>query len=145
MSTVRYQLTTSECVELLREGSIGRLCVIEDGYPLAIPINYRLTDRDHDVRIAARTSPSSVLGRYEGPASLEVDDVSLANGRAWSVIVRGMLHSVHGDHDLPDPRPLPGGDHAQWLVLEPSMWTGRRFVVEATTESHVVDWQIAPA
>ena len=145
MTTTRYQLTTRECAALLQDGSVGRMCIIEHGYPLAIPINYRLARTAQGARIAVRTSPTSVLGRYEGPASLEADDVSIESGQAWSVIVRGTLRKVHGAHGLPDPRPLLEADRNEWLVLEPSVWSGRRFIVGASADGCVVDWQMAPA
>ncbi len=145
MTTARIELMTRECVELLQTASIGRMCIIEHGYPLAIPINYRLVRTEHGARAVVRTAPYSSLGRYEGPASLEVDDVSMAQGKAWSVIVRGNLRRVHGEHELPDPHPLLDFGRDQWMVLEPSAWSGRRFIVQQSDDGQVVDWQMAPA
>jgi hypothetical protein len=145
MATARYELTTTECVQLLQGAAFGRLCVVDDGHPVAIPISYRLVRVEHGARFAIRTSPTTIVGRYEGPASLEVDDVSLLRGRAWSVIVRGALRKAHPNDELADPHPLVEEGRTQWMVLEPSAWSGRRFVVTTSNEGLVVDWQMAPA
>ena len=87
MSAHRHQLTTWESIDLLRERTVGRLCIIDHGYPLAIPINYQVVGGNDDIDIVVRTAPETLLGRYEGPGSLEVDDIDLDHGTAWSVIV----------------------------------------------------------
>ena len=145
MGAQRTELTEWESTELLRTRSVGRMCVIDHGYPLAIPISYQVVGSKHAVRIVVRTAPESILGRYEGLASLEVDDIALDNGTAWSVIVRGALRHVAGAHDFPDPRPLVTNDRELWITLTPSAVSGRRFVVRKAADGFSVDWQLAVA
>jgi hypothetical protein len=145
MGALRIELTSWESTELLRTRTIGRICVIEHGYPLAIPINYQVVGSQDDVRIVLRTAPDTILGRYQGLASLEVDDVALDDGTAWSVIVRGEIRRVIGGHDLPDPDPLLSEGRQQWLTLMQSSISGRRFHVTKAADGSSADWQLASA
>jgi hypothetical protein len=144
MSANSYGLAEWECMDLIRERSVGRLCIVDHGYPLAIPVNYTMAVIDGDNSIVVRTAPETMLGHYEGLGSFEVDDIDLAGGHAWSVIVRGNVRRVVGSHALPDPRPLLTEDRHQWMVLHKASVSGRRFVVERASEGYFVDWQIAP-
>ncbi|MEO5724659.1 MAG: pyridoxamine 5'-phosphate oxidase family protein [Ilumatobacteraceae bacterium] len=143
MGAESYELATWESMDLLQERSVGRLCVIEQGYPLAVPINYRFSDAGGGVRVVVRTAAHTMVGRYEGPASLEVDDIEIDAGTAWSVIARGMLRRVSGTHDLPDPDPLVTEGRHLWVTLDVSAVSGRRFAVHPTDGGFSVDWQLA--
>jgi uncharacterized protein len=145
MGAERIELTTWESTELLQSRSVGRLCIIEHGYPLAIPINYQVAGSNEDIRIVVRTAPATILGRYEGLASLEVDDVDLESGTAWSVIVRGVLRRVTETDGLPDPGPLLSEGRQQWITLTKSAISGRRFLVQKASDGFSVAWQLAPA
>lgn len=89
-----------------------------------------------------RAAPYTVLACYEGCASLEVDDINLDDGTARSVIARGELDRVLGEHELPDPTPMLSLDRQQWLRLDVSSITGRRFVVEPSPDGFSVEWQL---
>jgi hypothetical protein len=141
----RIELTTWESTELLRTRAVGRLCVIDHGYPLAIPINYQVLGSKEDIRLVVRTAPQTILGRYEGPASLEVDDIDLEHGKAWSVIVRGGLRRVTQSPDLPDPHPLLVDGRQLWVVLTLTAISGRRFVIHRAADGFSVGWQLASA
>ena len=91
MGAQRCELPTWESMDLLKARSVGRVCIIEHAYPLAIPINYRVVSEGNDTRIVILTAADTTLGRYEGLGSLEVDEVDLDKGSAWSLIVRGVL------------------------------------------------------
>jgi Pyridoxamine 5'-phosphate oxidase len=145
MGAERYELSTWESLALLRAGTIGRLCVIEHGYPLAVPVNYRISGTRDDSKIVIRTAPDTLLGRYEGLASLEVDEILLDKGTAWSVIVRGILQHVHGGPTLPDPKPLVAQGRHQWITLATYAISGRRFVIQPSSDGFSVDWQPTPA
>ncbi len=145
MDAQRIELTSWESTELLRTRSVGRVCVIDHGYPLAIPINYQVVGSKDDVSIVVRTAPHTILGRYEGLASLEVDDVDLEFGTAWSVILRGTLRRIAGEHALPDPSRLVTDNRQQWITLTKSAISGRRFVVRKAVDGFSVAWQLAPA
>lgn len=142
MTADRYELPRWESTELLRTEPVGRICIIAGGHPLAVPVNYRLDEAGDSAKIVIRTAPGTLLGRYEGLSSLEVDHIDLAAGTAWSVIVRGTIHPTYEADRLSDPHPLLEGRH-QWMVLEPTAITGRRFVVARSADGYSVDWQLA--
>jgi len=146
MSTRRVELPAWECVELLRTRSIGRICVIDHGYPIAIPVNYEVMGDDGALQIVVRTAPESILGRYEGLGSLEVDDIpiddgTLAEGTTWSVFGRGTVHRVSESNDLPDPRPIIDTSRERWITLHLSATTGRRFTIRRDEETGNLDWK----
>lgn len=143
MTAEPHQLPNWESLELLRSTTIGRLCVLEGEYPIAMPINYRIVELVGAHAAVVRTAPNTVLARFEGPASLEVDDIDLDAGSAWSVIARGQLHRVLGEHSLPDPRPLVTIDRDQWMMLSISALSGRRFTIEVAADGFSVEWQLA--
>ena len=129
----------------VRERTVGRLCIIDHGYPLAIPINYQVVGSNDDINIVVRTAPETMLGRYEGPGSLEVDDIDLDHGTAWSVIVRGAVRRVLGTHNLPDPNPMITDRREKWITLHMSAVSRRRFAVRKASDGLSVDWQLATA
>ncbi len=143
MSAERFELPGWESVSLLRSQHIGRVCVLDHGFPLALPVNFLVIGPDDACQVVIRTGPQTLIGRYEGPASLEVDQVDESAREAWSVIVRGTLRHVTGAHGLPDPGPWLAGRH-HWMVLTGSSVTGRRFVGNQGTDGFSVDWQIRP-
>jgi hypothetical protein len=128
---------------LLGSETVGRLCVIEHEYPLAFPINYRLMRDVDETKVVFRTIPHAAVARYEGLASLEVDRIDHANGTAWSVILRGNLRRVIGQHELPDPKPLVTEGRHQWVVLDVTAISGRRFISKPASDGFVVEWQTA--
>jgi len=142
MSTQRFELTKRECLELLRTHAVGRLCIVEHGYPLAVPISYTISDDEH--QIVVRTSPDTMLGRYVGLSSLEVDSIDLVIGTAWSVMVRGTVRRALGTFELPDPKPLITEARTQWITLDIDAISGRKFDVRPSDDGFSVDWQIAP-
>ena len=103
---VSYAIATHECVDLIRSEPVGRICVLEHGFPIAFPVNYRVADENGVLRIVMRTAPETAIGRHRGCASLQVDQIALDAGHAWSVIVRGQLRPLLGDVGSVDPEPL---------------------------------------
>ena len=131
-----------EATTLLRSTSVGRLCVIDHGTPLALPVNFRLTD-EAAPRIVIRTSPSGLLAAYQGPASFEADEVDEEGHHAWSVIARGELRHAYGDPTLPDPQPWLGDGRLLWLVLEVTALSARRFAaVGHADDDFAVEWSV---
>lgn len=142
MSTERFELQTWECLSLLRTQHIGRLCIIDHGFPLALPVNFRVVGTEGESQVVVRTAPSTLLGRYDGPASFEVDHIDEVAREAWSVILRGQLRKVSGAHGLPDPEPWLGSDRHQWLRLDATAITGRRFIGRPGDDGYAVEWEL---
>ena len=139
MSATRIELPDWESLELLGLTTVGRLCIVDHGYPLAFPLNYRLLH--NPTRIVFRTNPSSALARYEGLASLEVDHIDLLTPSAWSIIVRGKLRRVVDQHELADTHPLVTTGRFHWIVLDATSISGRRFTAETREDAFTVEWQ----
>ena len=142
---VSYAMATHECLDLIRSEPVGRICVLEHGFPIVFPVNYRVADEDGVLRIVMRTAPETAIGRHRGCASLQVDDITLDAGHAWSVIVRGQLRPLLGDVGSIDPEPLVQTGRSRWMVLDVGAISGRRFVVRRDGGDFAVDWQVEPA
>lgn len=140
------ELSSWECLDLVREQPVGRICINDLGYPLAFPINYRvLAATPLACRIVIRTAPDNTIGRYHGPASLEVDHIELGHGRAWSVIVRGTLQPLLGVPGEVDPKPFVSAGRSRWMVLDGTAISGRRFTAHPGRNEFHVDWSLEEA
>jgi nitroimidazol reductase NimA-like FMN-containing flavoprotein (pyridoxamine 5'-phosphate oxidase superfamily) len=142
MSVDRFELPQWECFELARTAPFGRLCITDSGTPIALPINFRFTNPDEGTEVVIRTAASTIIGNYEGPASLEIDSIDLDANDAWSVLIRGTLRRVRGEHQLVDPKPLLDDRHL-WMVLKVSAISGRRFTVRRAADGYSVEWSIS--
>ena len=139
----RSDIPAWDCYQLLEEQRVGRLTIIENGYPVAIPVSYRMAGDQADRRIVVRTAPETTLAQYEGRASFEVDHIDEQARTAWSVIARGMLHKLFGGDELPDPQPwLIDGRH-QWLAISVVAVSGRRFIGRPADEGPGLEWRFA--
>ena len=82
-----FDLSTTECEELLRAGLVGRVAACTPNGPHIIPVNYSVVDD----AIVLRTTPYSLLGsQARGTVlALEVDQFDYEYHRGWSVVARG--------------------------------------------------------
>jgi nitroimidazol reductase NimA-like FMN-containing flavoprotein (pyridoxamine 5'-phosphate oxidase superfamily) len=123
-------LEYEECVNQLRVGSVGRIAVIEHGFPVVLPVNYRLVETTGPPWVAIRTRPGNVLDQRSAPVAFEIDNIDPTYQRGWSVLVRGTLHHVNPDsadfRERFDPQPWLAQDRDAWLIIEPFAITGRR-------------------
>jgi Pyridoxamine 5'-phosphate oxidase len=143
MDAQPFELPIWESLKLVSSRTFGRLCVLDRGVPVALPMSYRLVGDETAPLVVVRTSPSSLIGRSDGPASLEVDDVDLLGHTAWSVLLIGTLRRVDGAHGLPDPQPWMVDERYRWMVLEVTGTSGRRFVGVNAPDGYSVDWEIS--
>ena len=122
-------LSESECWDLMKSGSLGRLVTSVDGQPEIFPINYVVQNRTILFRTAEGTKLVSTAINHN--VLFEVDDHNVAEG--WSVIVKGMARSLRTDEDIAE------ADQAQllpWIAtvkphyvrIRPMGVTGRRFM-----------------
>ena len=137
MTDVQFdEIRYDDCLELLRFGELGRVAVVIDGFPVIVPVNYRLVEGPGGVWIALRTRSGNVVDRDRAPVAFEVDHVDHAKREGWSVLVRGTLQRVDPEaadfrHRF-DPKPWVPGARDRWLVIEPFAVTGRRLHTDAT-------------
>jgi nitroimidazol reductase NimA-like FMN-containing flavoprotein (pyridoxamine 5'-phosphate oxidase superfamily) len=124
------ELTYDECLLLLRENSIGRIAVVNDDFPIVLPVTYRLVETSGRIWIALRTKPGNVIERAPMPVAFEIDGIDPVHHQGWSVLVRGMQHHVDPDaadfRARFDPEPWLLDDRDAWLVIEPFFITGRQ-------------------
>jgi Pyridoxamine 5'-phosphate oxidase len=130
-----------ECYRLMGQQRVGRLAIIEGGYPISIPVSYRLSGTPSQHRIVFRTAPSTTIAQYEGPASLEVDHINEQEKSAWSVIARGALHRLFDDGTVPDPQPWLIEGRDRWLALDVVAVSGRRFVGVPVSGDSGIQWR----
>ena len=132
--TVLDQLSAETCLELLRLHAVGRIAVIHDGYPIVLPVNYRLVENHDGPWILVRTRPGNVIDQAGVNLSFEIDGIDAAHRTGWSVLVRGLLRHIDDAmasriEDQVDPRPWLTKDRDSWLVVKPVQITGRRLRV----------------
>jgi uncharacterized protein len=138
----RASIPTWECLDLIESSSVGRLCFLDRDTPIAFPVSYKLHRGDATSYIVVRTGPGSLLAKYTGPASFEVDDIDVPARTAWSVVLRGALRRSHEPGELPVPEPWISDGRHVWLLLEIATVSGRRFVARDTTGEFSVEWDL---
>lgn len=134
-------MALEECLGLLSTHNVGRLCVMENEFPVAFPVNYRIVPNvDGGGAIVIRTRSGSVLDQDAVPVGFEIDGVDDQTETGWSVVLRGTLHRANGTtppwlHSW-DPRPWIGPQDS-WLYVTPLEITGRRLVAS------VIEWAVS--
>jgi nitroimidazol reductase NimA-like FMN-containing flavoprotein (pyridoxamine 5'-phosphate oxidase superfamily) len=127
---VRWQeLTKSECFELLASQHLGRVAVVDDRGPVALPVNF-VFDR---YMVVFRTEEGTKLDAASRSArvAFEVDGTDAATRTGWSVVVRGEAVEVTDPAELARLRRLPlypwaPGAKSRYVRILPALVTGRR-------------------
>jgi len=123
------ELGPDTCLEYLRAHVVGRIGVVVDGYPLVVPVNYRLMETAGRTWVVLRTRPGNVIDTASDRVAFEIDGIDVVHRRGWSVAVRGTLApvdpSVAGFRERFDPEPWLDAERDAWLVIEPFSITGR--------------------
>jgi hypothetical protein len=125
MSSEVVELSTKYCELLLASLDIGRIAVVEDGYPLVFPISYKAVVADARLVLAIRTRPDNVIDQPGRAVCFEIDGVDPSHDGGWSVLVRGLLVETSPDVDL-DPNPIVPEDRDAWRIIIPTQISGRR-------------------
>jgi hypothetical protein len=120
-----FKLTTKECLHLLAKVDIGRVSVLDDGYPVVLPVNYKVTRLDGNPVIAIRTRPGNVVDHVDEHVGFEIDGVDAGHDGGWSVLVRGTMLGVVPEDRL-DSRPLVSEGRDAWRIIVISSISGRR-------------------
>ena len=121
-------LDRATCLALLRSTDVARIGVVDtDGCPVVLPVSCALVETDGSPCIVVRTRTGNVLDRPGTPACIEIDGVDPGHDGGWSVLVRGLLRAIRADDDI-DPHPLLASDRDSWLLLEPTVISGRRLI-----------------
>jgi hypothetical protein len=124
------ELSTEECLKLLRDTDLGRIGFVAADFPLVLPVNYRFADgAGSEWWLALRTRPGNVIDEAPMNVAFEIDGVDPVGHRGWSVLVRGNLHHVDpapGTSTIVDSQPWLDDDRESWLLIEPLHVSGRR-------------------
>jgi nitroimidazol reductase NimA-like FMN-containing flavoprotein (pyridoxamine 5'-phosphate oxidase superfamily) len=127
-------LDENECLRLMGPGGIGRIAYVGRFGPAVLPVNYKLRGG----AIVFRTAENGPLDEdlrtgiadADYQVAFEIDDIDLAAGRGWSVLVQGPAHHVQGaELDVvrgTGVEPLAPGDRELFVRIFPSRITGRR-------------------
>jgi hypothetical protein len=138
VSNVLIPLTDADCLTLLEANDVGRICVMDDGYPTAFPVSYRLVEFDGDPMLAIRTRPGNSLDHVGEHVGFEIDGVGPGRDSGWSVVVRGRLEPVSPGADV-DSYPMITSQRDAWRVIVPAKITGRGVLADPTR------WSFNPA
>ena len=128
VTMVIEDLTAEACWSRLAQVPTGRLCFVDDGEPMVLPMNHVVDGHSIVVRTALGSAPNN-LG--EGATvAFEADSTQPATCEGWSVVVRGHLAEVTDAHELADVSRLPlhpwaSGRRDHYLRLRPWAITGR--------------------
>jgi nitroimidazol reductase NimA-like FMN-containing flavoprotein (pyridoxamine 5'-phosphate oxidase superfamily) len=124
------ELSYDECLDFLRQNSVGRIALVVDEFPVVLPVNCRLVESSAPTWIAVRTRPGNILDRALMKTAFEIDNVDPIHHEGSSVLVRGTLHHVDPDaadfRERFDPEPSVLAERDAWLVIAPFSVTGRR-------------------
>ncbi len=122
-------LDLETCLKHLRSEVVGRVAVVIDGFPLVLPVNYRLVETLGLTWVALRTRPGNVIDQASDKVAFEIDGVDPSHHRGWSVLVRGTLLVIDTEaasfRERFDSEPWLTTERDAWLVIEPFSITGR--------------------
>jgi nitroimidazol reductase NimA-like FMN-containing flavoprotein (pyridoxamine 5'-phosphate oxidase superfamily) len=128
------ELDEDQCLKLISEGGIGRIAYVGRFGPAVLPVNYKLLDGAIVFRTAEHGPLDEDLrtgiANADYRVAFEIDEIDLAAGRGWSVLVQGPAHHVQGA-ELDAARgagvePWAPGDRELFVRIVPSRITGRR-------------------
>jgi nitroimidazol reductase NimA-like FMN-containing flavoprotein (pyridoxamine 5'-phosphate oxidase superfamily) len=120
-------LSREQCETHLDAGGIGRLVLLSERGPVALPVNFRFVDGD----IVFRTEVTGSLAAAAGATvSFEVDHIDETMSEGWSVIVTGRARRVDDPSELEQLaqlgiEPWAGGSREAVIRVEAAEITGR--------------------
>lgn len=124
-------LSDRDCERILQSHRVGRIALNDHDQPLIFPVNYAADDS----AVVFRTAPGTKLS--EAPMSkvaFELDEVDLASGVAWSVLVQGVAYEISDAVDQLSERlrqlvvePMAPGEREHWMAVIRHQVSGRRF------------------
>jgi nitroimidazol reductase NimA-like FMN-containing flavoprotein (pyridoxamine 5'-phosphate oxidase superfamily) len=131
---VMEELDENECLRLIGPGGIGRIAYVGRFGPAVLPVNYKLQGGAIVFRTAEHGPLDEDLrtgiANADYKVAFEIDDIDLAAGGGWSVLVQGPAHHVQGAEldvvRVAGIEPWAPGDRELFVRIVPSRITGRR-------------------
>jgi nitroimidazol reductase NimA-like FMN-containing flavoprotein (pyridoxamine 5'-phosphate oxidase superfamily) len=130
---VRWQeLTRDECFSLLGGQHLGRVVLVDDRGPIALPVNFVLDQ--HTVLFRTDEGTKLDVAVRRGRVAFQIDGVNEATRTGWSVLVRGEAKEVTDPDELVLVRRLPlypwaPGAKGHYIRILPTSLTGRRIAL----------------
>ena len=130
-------LDAVECMSYFKSRRVGRLGFVDGGWPVVLPINYRVTD-DGEIVFKSVVGSKTVAAGRSAMACFEVDDIDNSDRAVWSVVAQGELSVAGNPQELHtawrhDPEPWIEGEEWAWLRLVPLSVSGRRIIATFET------------
>lgn len=125
---VLEHLSAEECRAKLAAGGVGRLVMVEERGPVALPVNFGWLDEE----VILRTTESSALISAEAQlVGFETDHIDDASSEGWSVLASGRLRRITDPGDLQRVselkiEPWAGSDRSIYLGVAVTELSGRR-------------------
>ena len=133
-------LSPEECFLLLGSRDLGRIAFSVEDQPEVFPINYAMEGRLVVFRTASGTKLDFVP---KARVAFEVDDWDPKLGIGWSVVTRNRGRTAQHIRTAP-VHPVAPGERWQWLAIQPSEVSGRRFQLRAGPQRRARDWRRPP-
>jgi nitroimidazol reductase NimA-like FMN-containing flavoprotein (pyridoxamine 5'-phosphate oxidase superfamily) len=122
-------LGRAECFALLRTVPVGRIGLSMAALPVVLPVNFAVDGERLVVRTAAGSKLDAAL--KGAVVAFEADQFDIANGDAWSVLVRGSASVVTDPSDVAAISELSLDSWVaersdQWVAITTDLVSGRR-------------------
>jgi uncharacterized protein len=130
---IRWQeLSKEECFRLLAQQRLGRVVLVDDRGPLALPVNFLLDQ--HTVLFRSDEGTKLEVASRGARVAFEVDGADEVTRTGWSVLVRGEATEVTDPAELARVRKLPlspwaPGPKSRYVRILPTVLTGRRIAL----------------
>ncbi len=123
-------ISRSNCVELLRSHTVGRVAWQTVDGPEILPVNYVW----YDDSVVFRTAPNGLLAGlvWATDVAFEIDELNPRHREGWSVVMHGRTQSVGNSERLAqlmaggDVVPWAAGDRKVYVKITPTRLTGRQ-------------------
>jgi nitroimidazol reductase NimA-like FMN-containing flavoprotein (pyridoxamine 5'-phosphate oxidase superfamily) len=128
VTMVIEELAVEACWPRLAQVPTGRLCFVDNGEPMVLPLNHVVDGHSVVVRTASGTATHRLASGVT--VAFEADATRPATCEGWSVVVRGHLAEVTDEQELADLgrlslHPWASGRRDHYLRLRPWAVTGR--------------------
>src|SRR5262249_52778516 len=115
---------------------VGRVGFVDHGEPVILPVNFAVDGRSMVFRVGQGSKLSAAL--MEQPICLEVDEWDGVSHTGWSVLAKGVAHTVDDDEHTRHLRGLPVQPWSspelrqRWVRIVVDEISGRRIVHTVT-------------